>query len=110
MLIKDNNKNVLGIRRELNFQINDVSSAFLNNLDFNKLGHYKLDEFLLNGCDDYALCRITLDTSKTPKVVNLYSDDVSNIICSMQNIRVLGKRESFEAQDYCSGSTKMLCT
>ncbi|KAK1369492.1 hypothetical protein POM88_035584 [Heracleum sosnowskyi] len=85
MPIKDNNKNVLGIRRELNFRINDISGALWNKLDFNKLGHYKLDEFALSGCDDYALCRITLDTSKTPKVVSLYSDDVS-------------------------GPTKMLCT
>ncbi|KAK1369407.1 hypothetical protein POM88_035499 [Heracleum sosnowskyi] len=110
MPIKDNNKNVLGIRRVLNFQINDVSGALRNNFDFTKLGHYKLDEFVLAGCHDYALCRITLDTSKTPMVVNLQNDDVSNIICSMQSLNVLGKRKSFQAQDCCSGPTKLLCT
>lgn len=103
--ITDNSKNVVGIRSELDFQINDVNAALRNNLDFNKLGHYKLHEYVLTGCDDYALCRITLDTSKAPKVVS----DVSNIICSMQNLHVVGKRKSSEAHDYCSGSTKMYC-
>ncbi|KAK1399324.1 hypothetical protein POM88_009187 [Heracleum sosnowskyi] len=59
---------VIGFRRLLCFEINDIDFCSKNHVDLNKPGHWLMHEFVLCGYENYALCRITVDMSKNLKV------------------------------------------
>ncbi|KAK1399322.1 hypothetical protein POM88_009185 [Heracleum sosnowskyi] len=59
---------VIGFRRLLCFEINDIDFCSKNHVDLKKPGHWLMHEFVLCGYENYALCRITVDMSKNLKV------------------------------------------
>ncbi|XP_074352867.1 NAC domain-containing protein JA2L-like [Apium graveolens] len=71
--IRDCKGNVIGEKRLLVFEINDVGAEF----ELDKAGYFKMHEFSLSGINkglksaagDLVLCRITFDSSKKPSVI-----------------------------------------
>ncbi|KAK1369401.1 hypothetical protein POM88_035493 [Heracleum sosnowskyi] len=61
-----------------------------NHVDLNKPGHWLMHEFVLCGFENYALCRITVDTSKNIKVKKLCPP--RNCKTTTANVVNLGKK------------------
>ncbi|KAK1369067.1 hypothetical protein POM88_035159 [Heracleum sosnowskyi] len=74
------NDRVIGFKRLLVYQINDVDfRSRYGGVDSNRIGHWLMHEYVLCGYEDYALCRINLDMSKTTKIKNLCSNGASRV-------------------------------
>ncbi|KAK1381084.1 hypothetical protein POM88_027828 [Heracleum sosnowskyi] len=61
---------VIGFTRLLVYQISDVDSCLRNEVNFNKIDHWLIHEYVLSGYEyeDYVLCRISVDMSKITQV------------------------------------------